>query len=341
MRRSAGLPRPALTALTLLVALLVHVATAAVASAHPMRLGLLTLTETEPGSFDVMLRMSGSEQAPAAGAPVVPAHCEPVGAPRHAPIAWGQVTRRLVDCGAAGLVGHSVGVGALEDEGIQVVVEVRLRDSTHHRFVVDDTRPVAVVPGAASLTSVLGQYGRLGVEHILEGIDHLAFVLALLLLVTGRARLLGTITAFTLGHSVTLALAVLGFIGVPSAPVEACIAASVLLLAAELTRADRRSPTLTSRFPWLVAGGFGLLHGLGFASALTEAGLPRASVPAALLAFNLGVEAGQLVFVAACLVLLAAARRAKVPPRSAELVPYGIGVAAMYWLCERVAAFWV
>lgn len=322
------------------LALLMLAATPKLASAHPMRLGLLTLSETQAGVFDVRLRMSGSERAPTAGAAVLPAHCELLGPPRISPITSGQVTRLRVDCGSRGVVGHAVGIGALEDQGIQVVVQVHLTDGSEHRLLVDDREPTAIVPGEVSRMKVLEEYFVIGVEHILEGIDHLAFVLALLLLVTSRRRLLITITAFTAGHSVTLALAVLGVLGAPTAPVEACIAASVLLLAAELCRAEGSPPTLTVRFPWLVAGGFGLLHGLGFAGALTDIGLPATAVPTALLAFNLGVEVGQLLFVAACFALLAGARRLSVPPRTGRLLPYAIGVAAMYWLCERVAAFW-
>src|SRR5262249_12390020 len=138
-----------------------------------------------------------------------------------------------------------------------------------------------------------------GIEHILFGFDHLLFVLALILIVRNTRLLLLTVTAFTVAHSITLSLATLGVVHVPRPPVEACIALSILLLASEIVRSQRSQPSLTARWPWAVAFSFGLLHGLGFASALIDVGLPQGEVPLALFAFNLGVEAGQLAFIAA------------------------------------------
>jgi hydrogenase/urease accessory protein HupE len=185
---------------------------------------------------------------------------------------------------------------------------------------------------------------RLGVEHILGGIDHLLFVLCLVLLVDGAKRLLATITAFTLAHSVTLALATLGLVRVPSRPVEASIALSIVLLAVELVRRFRGEEGTTVRRPWLVSFLFGLLHGLGFAGALSEIGLPAGDIPLALFLFNVGVELGQIAFVAVVLGVLAIGRRlirrgAFALPRWAPLVPaYGIGCVSAAWLFERVAA---
>jgi len=188
-------------------------------------------------------------------------------------------------------------------------------------------------------------YLVLGVEHILLGIDHLLFVLALLLIVKGVGRLVATVTAFTVAHSITLGAATLGLVHVSSAPVEAVIALSILFLASELARQRAAGnpgdgANLTQRFPWVVAFAFGLLHGFGFAGALSEVGMPQQAVPLALLFFNVGVELGQLLFIAAVfgfawLVRLSAVRVPAVWPRA---VAYGVGSVAAFWVVERTIA---
>jgi hydrogenase/urease accessory protein HupE len=201
--------------------------------------------------------------------------------------------------------------------------------------------PQVTIPERRSGGSVAAAYLGLGVEHILLGIDHLLFVLALLLVTRGARRLVSTVTAFTVAHSITLALATLGVVRVPQAPVEAVIALSIVFVAAEIVRARRGVEGLTARAPWLVAFTFGLLHGFGFAGALSEIGLPQGQIPLALLLFNVGVEAGQLLFVAAVLAPLAVARRVRIElPRRLELVPpYAIGSLATFWVIQRVAGF--
>jgi hypothetical protein len=189
---------------------------------------------------------------------------------------------------------------------------------------------------------VLG-YLRLGVEHILFGIDHLLFVLGLILLVGGLGPLMKTITAFTLAHSITLGLATLGVVRIPQAPVEAVIALSIVFLAAELVRQGRGETGLTARRPWLVAFAFGLLHGLGFAGALSDVGLPPGDVPSALLLFNVGVEAGQLAFVVAALALVRAVQSLPAPAwrRLEGVSAYAIGSLAAFWVMQRISGFWV
>jgi hydrogenase/urease accessory protein HupE len=189
-------------------------------------------------------------------------------------------------------------------------------------------------------------YTLLGIGHILLGFDHLLFVLALLLLVDGTRRLIMTITAFTIAHSITLVFATLGFVSVPGPPVEAMIALSIVFVASEIIHGRQGRPGLTQRYPWVVAFAFGLLHGLGFAGALAEVGLPQASIPLALLFFNVGVEIGQLLFIAAVLLLLALGRRVlamtgrhEPPGWLWRLPPYAIGGMASYWVFERVAGF--
>ena len=176
--------------------------------------------------------------------------------------------------------------------------------------------------------------------NILRGWDHLLFVLALVLLVGWGRSLAWTITSFTAGHSITLALASLGVVHVPQAPIEAAIALSIYFLAVELTSARRGKQTLTQRAPWAVAAGFGLLHGLGFAGALAEVGLPTAEIPLALFSFNVGIELGQLAFVGAVLLVAAALRRVPVAwPQWAKAVPaYGIGTMATFWFLQRAVS---
>lgn len=202
-------------------------------------------------------------------------------------------------------------------------------------------QPETVIPPLQSGSAVALVYTKLGMEHILLGVDHLLFVLALLIITQGTWRLVKTITAFTIAHSITLVLATLGFLRVSQAPVEAVIALSIVFVAAEILRMRHGELGLTARAPWVVAFAFGLLHGLGFAGALNEVGLPQGQIPVALLFFNLGVEAGQLLFIGLVLTVMALVWRLRMsPPRWAEVVPaYAIGSVAMFWVFQRMAAF--
>ena len=206
----------------------------------------------------------------------------------------------------------------------------------HPRFVA---RPS---PGRLE---VVWTYTILGIEHILSGIDHLLFVLALVLLVEGTRQLLLTITAFTAAHSLTLAGATLGWVQVPGPPVEASIALSIAFIASEIVHRRQGRASVTQHYPWVVAFTFGLLHGFGFAGALAEVGLPQASIPTAWLFFNVGVEIGQLLFVGAVLAVIAAGLRVghrlrwSQPAWMWRIAPYAIGALACFWLVERIAAF--
>jgi hydrogenase/urease accessory protein HupE len=186
-------------------------------------------------------------------------------------------------------------------------------------------------------------YLSLGVEHILFGLDHLLFVLALVILVKGLRRLTATITAFTAAHSLTLAAATLGWVHVPTPPVEACIALSIAFVAREILQVNAGQQSLASRQPWMVAFLFGLLHGLGFAGALSQVGLPAHAIPIALLFFNVGVELGQLAFVVAVLAVLTSVRQIRWARRasSGPLPAYALGTVAAYWVVARVVNFWV
>jgi hypothetical protein len=200
-----------------------------------------------------------------------------------------------------------------------------------------------VVAAQTTSMEVIRVYTALGIEHILGGVDHLLFVFALLLIVNGWRRLVGTITAFTLAHSITLAAATMGYVHVAQAPVEAVIALSILFLATEIVHNRQGRPGIAKRFPWLVAFIFGLLHGFGFAGALAEIGLPEQSIPLALLFFNVGVELGQLLFVATVVSagwLLRKLLMKKMLTGGEVVASYLIGGTAAFWVIERTYSFW-
>jgi hydrogenase/urease accessory protein HupE len=242
-------------------------------------------------------------------------------------------------------------IGGLSDqtlriEGIvggvtDVIVRIERQDGTSQVERLLPQRPQFIVKESTDIATVAWSYLVLGVEHILSGVDHLLFVLALLLIVRGSKRVLMTITAFTVAHSITLVCATMGWVHVPAPPIEAMIALSIVFVAAEIVQGLRGRSGLTARAPWVVAFSFGLLHGFGFAGALAEVGLPQKAVPLALLTFNVGVELGQLMFVAFAIAAQAIFLRLPVPRQTwlPYAAPYAIGSVAMFWVIERVAAF--
>jgi hydrogenase/urease accessory protein HupE len=239
------------------------------------------------------------------------------------------------------LRGQTLRIRGLEGTMTDALVRIEFADGSAWVKRLTPQEPAAAIPARQGGWAVAGEYLRLGVEHILGGVDHLLFVLALLLITRGFGRLVKTVTAFTVAHSITLALATLGFVHVPQRPVEAVIALSIVFVAAEIVHARRGREGMAARAPWMVAFTFGLLHGFGFAGALSEIGLPAGHIPLALFFFNVGVEVGQLLFIAAVLSLVALLRRGRMPlPGWAELVPpYAIGSVAMFWVLQRIAAF--
>jgi hydrogenase/urease accessory protein HupE len=239
------------------------------------------------------------------------------------------------------LRGQTLRIEGLESSMTDVLARIEFADGREwmHRFT--GQAPTATIPAQESGWSIAAVYLTLGIGHILLGIDHLLFVLALLMIARGAVRLVKTVTAFTVAHSITLALATLGIVHVPSQPIEAVIALSIVFVALEILHSRQGRGGVTAHAPWIIAFGFGLLHGFGFAGALSEVGLPQAHIPVALLFFNVGVEIGQLLFIGAVLALVALVRRINWPlPRWTELVPpYAIGSIAMFWVIQRVAAF--
>jgi hydrogenase/urease accessory protein HupE len=308
----------------------------AVALAHGLDPASLALRETRAGVFEVRWKASALRLPGANVEPVLPARCRRIGGADAVDETDRVTLRWTVDCGADGLAGEVVAVADLSAAKISALLTIERLDGTRTQTVLGPRTPSFTVPARPSRWDVVRGYARLGVEHILSGPDHLLFVFGLLLLVSASRLLVKTITAFTLGHSLTLSAAALGLARVPSRAVEVLIAASVLTLAVELAR-DPGRPTLLRRFPWAMAVAFGLLHGFGFAGALAEAGLPPGDIPLALVSFNAGIEVGQLAFVGA--VLAAGALLPAVAVRSTRLAVYAMGILSAFWCFERIAAW--
>ena len=248
------------------------------------------------------------------------------------------VERRWVDAGPKGLAGERIEFAGLQLTITDVLVRVQMLDGTHSTELVHPSRPWIEITTPRGTLATAGVFLTQGVKHILLGVDHLLFVLGLVLLVNNRWMLIKTITAFTVAHSITLALATLGYVHVPTAPLNAAIALSILFVGVEVVRSWRGETSLALRHPWLVAFLFGLLHGIGFASGLVSLGLPQGDIPLALLTFNLGVELGQLGFVALLLLLEKSFKVLEVRwPRAFELFPaYVVGGLGAFWTIDRI-----
>jgi len=313
---------------------------AAAASADELRPGYLELRQQDAETWDVFWKVPapGGQLRPNIDV-VFPADTVHLSEPRGAFHAGAYSERwRLRHPG--GLIGQTVRIDGLPTDVTDMLVRVQRADGTSQVTRLLPSDPAFVVAASTGAGEVARTYLALGVEHILLGIDHLLFVLALLLIVKGAGRVVATVTAFTIAHSITLAAATLGLVRVPGPPVEAVIALSIVFVAAEIVHGVRGRPGLTARWPWLVAFIFGLLHGFGFAGALGEIGLPPNAIPLALFFFNVGVELGQLLFVAAFAVTARLMARVRMAwPRWIELAPaYAIGSVAMFWVLQRVAA---
>lgn len=309
------------------------------AHAHEIRPGLLDIKESESGLFSVTWKVPTRGDAVRGLHPVLPEDWAPLGPlPLRAPRARIQTATYRSEVGS--IVGELLEIDGLSALQTDVLLRIELADGTSHSAILRPSDPTFLVPALASKSEVMVSYWRMGMTHILEGYDHLLFLLALLLIVTGFWQLLQTVTAFTVAHSVTLGLATLGFVHVPPAPTEAMISLSIVFLATELVRKYQGGVGLTERRPWLVAMAFGLFHGLGFAGALSQIGVPAHEVPLALLMFNVGVEAGQVVFVVSVVAALAAFRKIplSLPQRAWRLVPYSIGALAAFWTIQRVVS---
>ncbi len=329
------------------------------AEAHRFAPSLFKMVEGADHIYQVVWKTPSEATSKILLRPTWPADCLVKNQSQPVREGTGTVSRWSLDCaelGDAGLIGMTLGVSGLAENQASAMVILMLKDGRHYQSVVNAALPGFVVPAQPSLSRVMTEYSVLGAEHIWSGIDHLLFVFGLLLLVGFGARLLITVTAFTVGHSITLALVTLGFLSYPVALVEFMIALSIFVLALALTKdgvsaQPSPKPGLFKRHPWWLAGGFGLLHGMGFAGALADIGLPQNNVPLALLFFNIGIEVGQAVFVLlifiAGWVLKALSRQPRVLARTnlvkiqsrqdpwRLLLVYGLGGLSVMWCIER------
>jgi len=316
---------------------------ASIASAHEVRPAYLQIDEVGPGRYQLLWRtpvLSGMRL------PVVlrlPDDVREITKPAVQELSDSLVERRLFDTGAKGLAGKRIEFAGLQATITDILVRVQQLDGTHSTTLVHPSQPWIDITTSPGPLTVAGAYLVHGIEHILFGFDHLLFVLGLILIVGSTRMLLLTVTGFTVAHSITLSLATLGVVHVPTPPVEACIALSILLLASEIVRRQMGEPSLTATWPWAVAFSFGLLHGLGFASALIDIGLPQGDIPLALLTFNVGVEVGQLTFIAAVLGVMQLAKQFRISDvlefRLRTVTAYGVGTVAAFWFVQRLAGF--
>ena len=309
-------------------------------SAHESRPAYLNVTEQSAGMIEINWTRPVRDGRALNIYPVFPSKCSASGNIGRYELQGLIHERWSLGCGAEALAGETLSISGLDSVISDVLLRFQHLDGSSFMQVFDrDNTSFAFPEESASLPNISAYYFWLGVEHILEGFDHLLFVFALLLLVQGLWNLIKTITAFTLAHSITLAGAILGYVNMPSAPVEAVIALSIMFLACELLRGTKNS--ITMRMPWLIAGVFGLVHGFGFAGALSEIGLPENEIPLALFMFNLGIEGGQILFAIVTITLLEIVRKLlmKQSGQVEFVASYAIGSIASFWLIERVTGF--
>jgi len=304
--------------------------------AHEVRPGYLELRQTAADTYAVLWKVPAVGDMRLSIYPRFPKNCKPAGdvASYHASDSYSE--RLSLTC-PDGLNGGTIAIDGLAATMTDVLMRIERTDGSTQVARLTQSMPALVVDASPGRMQVARVYSVLGVEHILTGVDHLLFVLALLIITRGGWKLVKTVTAFTLSHSVTLTAATLGFVHVPQRPVDAVIALSIVFVAAEIVRKRRGITSITISAPWMVAFSFGLIHGLGFAGGLSDAGLPLAHIPTALLFFSLGVESGHFLFIGVMLSLIVMVRRARISfPRWTELVPpYAIGAIAMFWVIQR------
>jgi len=310
-------------------------------NADEIRPALLDIKEQNTGLFVVTWKVPTRGNKVLAITPQLPSSLERVGSPSVQDVPGARIENTTYKNNAASLTGQRIVIDGLPALQTDVLLLIQLQDGTQHSAILRPGSPEFTIPLEASKLEVAGDYWRLGTIHILEGADHLLFVLALLLIVTGLGELLKAVTAFTVAHSITLALATLGMVHVPAAPTEAIIALSILFLATEIIHKHNGQFSLTESYPWVIAFIFGLFHGLGFAGALSEIGVPQHEVPLALFMFNVGVETGQLLFIAVVLSLIAVLKRLPLtaPQGAWRVLPYSIGSVAAFWTIQRVGSF--
>lgn len=312
------------------------------AIAHEVRPAFLQIREIEPAIYDVLWKTPAQGDLRLALNVILPADCSDVSQSRATLVRDAVVERRRARC-SGGLLGKRVAIENLETSLTDVIVRFEPMAGAPKTLRINGAEPFIVIPERQSTSAVAGTYFWLGVEHILFGFDHLLFVLCLMMLVRQLKPLFIAITSFTIAHSITLAATTFNWVQLASAPVEACIALSIALVAAEILKPRERASGVLQRLPWVAAFGFGLLHGFGFAAALRDIGMPEDSVPLALLFFNVGVEAGQVLFVGAVAAVMFVIRRytPRVRGWMWRVPPYVAGGLASFWFVERTVKIFV
>lgn len=326
--------------LVLLLACIVQAFAAGPVSAHELRPAYLDMRETAPETFSVLWKVPARGDFRLSLNVRLPGTCKPKSEPIGTIEGAAFFERWQAIC-AEGIKGSQIRIDGLRTTLTDVLVRIEYLGGATQIARLTPEVPVMTVSGVQSGTEISGTYFRLGVDHILSGFDHLLFVFALILLIGDVWMLIKTVTAFTVAHSITLAGATLGYFSLAPAPVEATIALSIAFVASELAKSQSGAGGLSQTYPWVIAFAFGLLHGFGFAGALHEIGLPQSDVPLALLMFNLGVEAGQLMFVAVVLATIWLLRAlVSIPLAPMRLVSaYLIGTIASFWFISRLSAF--
>lgn len=316
----------------------------AVSYGHALQPGYLELRLIDTDRYSVLWKKPANRGKPMAISPVLPEQCDQTRPPQMVWDGAAYLSRWTAHC-RGGLEGGEIHIDGLDQTSTDVLIRFELTDGS-----VDSRR---LTPGDSSFTiptipshfEVVRTYLLLGFKHILEGIDHLMFVLALLILVKGKRRLVITVTSFTLAHSLTLVCATLGLVTIPGPPVEAVIALSIMFVASEIIHGRSGNSGLTEKYPWVVAFIFGLLHGLGFAGALAQIGLPQSAIPIALLFFNVGVEAGQLFFIVCVFSIILVGKEIISRLNTQKMMwvsnvpPYFIGSVAAFWIIQRLVNF--
>ncbi len=308
--------------------------------AHEIRPAYLQIIQTSETTYEVFWKVPSMGDTVPKIYPVFPPFftVEELNSPNQIP---GSVIYSYKISSDETLQGKILTIDGLNKTLIDALVTITYLDGEKVTLMLQPDKDSSIIPGETSTYDVIKTYSKLGIEHILLGIDHLLFVLALIIITRGKWKIIKTITAFTIAHSITLSLAALGYVNFPTPPVEAVIALSIVFLAVEIVKNQKGKETLTSRKPWLVAFTFGLLHGFGFAGALANIGLPQQDIPFALAFFNVGVEIGQIAFVLVVLIIIKLLSFKKEWPVFIKKIPaYAIGSLAAFWMIERVIKFW-
>lgn len=328
-----------------LLTLVVLICSATQVMADEMRPGLLNISENSAGWFDVTFKVPLVNNNRLPLKLNLPSNMSLLGSPSYKVTSAVSIELARYKVDADAFTGKEISIDGLALTNTDVMTRIELLNGTVYSTVLRPTEPVFSIPETPSIWDVASSYWSMGIIHILEGADHLLFVFAMLMIVSGLGTLIKAITAFTVAHSITLALASLGKISLPASPTEAIISLSIVFLAVEIIHKYQGQKSLTERYPWVVAFLFGLFHGLGFAGALAEIGLPQVEVPTALIMFNVGVETGQLLFILGVIVIYEISKRLPIllpivnSDKSWKTLAYSIGSVAAYWTIDRVIAF--